>query len=148
MQKKKELRLEDWRAKAVEFFPDLRDLIELEPSPLSLWIELFHVLSIAYDQVPINEDRIGKIYDYASWCFKQPETGNNETDPSSGVAVSLIETIALEPHISDDLHRWMSAETCNDCEPLFRYTLNDEEFENFSTRFHRKKKQFSGPSRL
>jgi hypothetical protein len=54
--KKGAARLEDWRAKAVEFFPDLRDLIEQEPSPLSLWIELLHVLSIAYDQVPINED--------------------------------------------------------------------------------------------
>jgi hypothetical protein len=136
-----ELQLEDWRAKAVEFFPDLRDLIEEETSPLSLWIELYEVLVRAYDRDPIDEDRIRKIYDYASWCFKQPETGNKDTDPSNGVSVSFIEDIPLNQRISEDLHRWMSAETFNDCEPLFRYMLNDEEFQDFSASFHRRKRE-------
>jgi hypothetical protein len=147
-QRRKGEHLQDWQAKALEYFPDLRDLIEQESNPLNLWIELYHVLVIAYDQEPINEDRIGKIYDYASWCLKQPETGNSKTDPSSGVAVSFIEDIPLNRRISDDLYRWMSAETFNDCEPLFRYMLNDEEFKSFSASFHSKKKQFSRPSRL
>jgi hypothetical protein len=146
MSVQEELQLEDWRVKAVKFFPDLRDLIEKETSPLSLWIELYQVLVHAYDRDPIDEDRIRKICDYASWCFKQPETGNKDTDPSSGVAVSFIEDIPLNQRISEDLHRWMSAETFNDCEPLFRYTLSDEEFEQFSASFHSKKNKFDGPS--
>jgi hypothetical protein len=140
--------LDEWRAKALKYFPDLPDLIEHQPSPLSLWVELYEVLVRAYDQEPINEDRIGKIYDYAAWCLRQPNTGSNDTDPSSGVAVSFIEDIPLNQRISEDLHRWMSAETFNDCESLFRYTLNGEEFRNFSTSFHRKKEQFGGPSRM
>jgi hypothetical protein len=140
--------LENWRTKALEYFPDLRELIDQESSPLSLWIELYHVLVIAYDQQPINEERIGKVYDYAAWCLKQPATGNKETDPSSGVAVSFIEDIPLNQRISDDLYRWVSAETFDDCEPLFRCVLNDEEFQRFAADFRRKKKQYGGPSRL
>jgi hypothetical protein len=140
--------LDDWRAKALEHFPDFRDLIEQEPSPLSLWIELYMVLVRAYDQEPINEEQIGKIYDYAAWCLRQPNTGNNDTDPSSGVAVSFIEDIPLNQRISEDLHRWMSAETFDDCESLFRYMLNDEQFQNFSASFHSKRRQFGGPSRM
>ena len=140
--------MEDWRAKAVEYFPELRELIEQESSPLSLWIELYHVLVDAYDEQPINEELIGKVYDYASWCFKQPETGNIETDPANGVAVSFMEDIPLNRRISDDLYRWVSSETFDGCEPLLRYVLNDEEFQRFATDFHRKKKLYSGPSRL
>jgi hypothetical protein len=140
--------VDDWRAKALEYFPDLRDLIEGEASPLSLWIELYWVLVRAYDEEPMNEDRIGKIYDYAAWCLRQPNTGNNDTDASSGVAVAFIEDIPLNQRISEDLYRWMSAETFNDCEPLFRYTLSDEEFQKFTTNFHGKKSKFVGPSRI
>jgi len=100
--------LQDWRAKALEYFPDLRDLIEQERSPLSLWIELYRALVIAYDQQPIDEDRIAKIYEYASWCFQQPETGNIETDPSNGVAVSFIEDIPLDQRFAN-------------CEPILRF---------------------------
>ena len=144
----KGVHLEDWQAKALEYFPELRELIERESNPLSLWIELYHALVIAYDQQPIDDERIGKIYDYASWCFKQPKTGKIETDPSNAVAVSFIEDIPLNRRISDDLFRWVSAETFDDCESLFRYVLNEEEFQRFSADFHRKKKQYGGPSRL
>jgi hypothetical protein len=47
------------------------------------------VLVHAYDR-DLIEDRIRKIYEYASWCFNQPETGDKDTDPSSGVAVSFM----------------------------------------------------------
>jgi hypothetical protein len=99
----------------------------------------------AYDRDPIDEDRIRKIYDYASWCLTQPKTGSNDTDPSSGVEVSFIEPIPLNQRISEDLHRWMSAETFDDCEPLFRYTLDDKQFQDYSASFHRRKRE-SGDS--
>jgi hypothetical protein len=49
------------------------------------------------------------------------------------VSVAFNEDIPLNQRISEDLYRWMSAETFNGCEPLFRYTLNDAEFQDFST---------------
>ena len=78
----------------------------------------------------------------------QPSTANIETDPSNGVAVAFIENIPLDKDISSDLHRWMSLESFADCEPLFRQTLNDEEFKAFSARFYKQKESFNGSSRF
>lgn len=138
--------MENWQAKAIQLLPEFRDLIEQKPSPVSLWIELFFRLQEAYDE--INDERIGRIYDYAAWCLKQPNTGNAETDVSSAAAVGLVETIPLDQRISDDLYRWMSAETFNGCESLFRYHLSDTEFQKFTDDFHRKQKEFNTRPRL
>ena len=140
--------MQDWRAKALEYFPDLRELIEQESGPMGLWIELYHTLLISYEKKPIDDERIGRIYDYAAWCFDQPETGSVETDPSSAVAVSFVEDIPLNQSISDDLHRWMSVESFDGFENLFRYHLSDEQYQKFATDFREKKRQFKGPSRL
>ena len=140
--------MEEWRAKAFEYFPDLHDLIEEETGPMGLWIELRYKLVRTYDKRPLNEEFIGKVYDYASWCLTQPSTGDAFTDPSSAAAVGFIEDISQDQRMSDDLYRWMSAETFDDSESLFRYRLSDEEFERFAANFYKRKKDFNGPSRL
>lgn len=139
--------MEEWRAKAFEYFQDFHDLIEEETGPIGLWIQLRYKLVRAYDKEPLNEEFIGKIYDYASWCLEQPSTGDANTDPSSAVA-GFIEDIPRDERISDDLYRWMSAETFDGSENLFRYSLSDEKFERFAANFHNRKKDFNGPSRL
>ena len=40
--------MEDWRAKAFEYFPEFSDLIEEQDSPIDLWIELYYQLVKAY----------------------------------------------------------------------------------------------------
>ena len=141
--------MENWRAKALERFPELQDLIEEQSGIITLWVELYNALEAAYDERPINEELIGKVYDYAAWCVNQPQDqGAGVEDPSSAAAVGLIESIPLNKHISDDLHRWLSVETFKGCEALFRYHLSDDEYRKFSDDFMSKKKQFSGPSRL
>jgi hypothetical protein len=140
--------LEDWRAKALEIFPDLQDLVEEESGPIDLWIELHYRLVRAYDQQPINEDLIGRIYDYAAWCLAQPSTDVAETDPSSAAAVGLIENLPCDQNISNDLYRWMSTETFDGCEALFRYMISDDEYQLFAADFRRRKKGYDGPSRL
>lgn len=139
--------MENWQAKALQLLPELRDLIEQQPDPMSLWIELFFELKRAYEE-PIDDDRVGKIYEYAGWCLKQPSTGNAETDVYSAAAVGLLETIPLDQRVLHDLYRWMSAETFNGCERLFRYHLSDDEFQNFAHDFRRKQKGFNGRPRL
>ena len=139
--------MEDWRVKALECFPDLRELIEEASGPMGLWIELYIVLVTAYDE-PIDLKRIGKVYDYAGWCFEQPDSGDVETDPSSAASVALVENIPLDKRVSDDLYRWMSTEMFSGFENLFRYHLSDAEYLKFATDFHQRKKQFAGPSRL
>ena len=78
--------------------------------------------------------------DYASWCIQQPDTRDEATDPSSAVAVSFIEDIPLNQRISDDLHRGVSAKSFEGFENLFRYHLDDDEYQKFAADFHRKKK--------
>jgi hypothetical protein len=139
--------LEDWRVKALEYFPDQRELIEQESGPMGLWIELHYLFVTAYDE-PIDLERIAKVYDYAAWCFEQPDTGDADNDPSSAAAVAFIENIPLDKRVSDDLCRWMSAQTFSGFENLFRYHLSDDEYLKFAADFHERKKQFDGPSRL
>ena len=79
--------MEDWRVKALELFPDLRDLIEKQPNAMSLWIELTLLIETVYAEVPVDEERVGRFYDYAAWCLKQPRTESAGTDLSTAVAV-------------------------------------------------------------
>jgi hypothetical protein len=140
--------LEDWETKAMECFPDLLDVIDRNDSPLGLWIDLYIELIKAYEKQPINDDLIGRIYDYAAWCFAQPQTDDVHTDLSSATAVGLIESIPLDKNISADLYRWMSVETFEGCERLFRYHLSDEAYREFHDEFMNKKAKYPRLSRL
>lgn len=140
--------MEAWQTKALEVFPDRRELIEEQPNPMSLWIELTIALGHVYEESPLSDERIEKFYDYAAWCLKQPRTESAETDLSTAVAVCFIEHIPLHPGISDDVYRWLSAESFDGFENLFRYHLSDEEFKKFASEFHAKKKTFKGIPRL
>lgn len=141
--------MENWRAKALEDFPELQDRIEEQTGIVALWIELYKSLEAAYEEQPVNDKLIGKVYDYTAWCIEQPQDqGADIEDPSSAAAVGLIENIPLNKHVSDDLYRWLSVETFEGCETLFRYHLSEDEYRKFSDEFMRKKKEFAGPSRL
>jgi hypothetical protein len=60
----------------------------------------------------------------------------------------LGESLPLDHAVSEDLYRWLSMETFEGCENLFRYHLSDEEYRKFRYDFVRKKKDYPGPSRL
>ena len=141
--------MEDWRAKAQESFPELEyEINRNQGGPAGLWNDLHYALTTAYENHPVNDDLIGRIYDYAAWCFQQPETADAETHLSSAAAVGLIESLPLDQAVSEDLYRWLSMETFAGCESLFRYHLSDEEYRKFHDNFVRKKKDYSGPSRF
>jgi hypothetical protein len=109
---------------------------------------LFSLLSRAYEGQPFNDDLIGRIYDYAAWCFAQPQRENAENDLSSATAVGLIEDIPLDRKVSEDLYRWMSIESFEGFENLFRYHLGEDEYRVFHDEFMLTKKTYSGPSRI
>ena len=141
--------MEDWQAKALECFPELEYAINRnQGGPLGLWADLHYALTTAYENRPVNDDLIGRIYDYAAWCFRQPKAEAAETDLSSAAAVGLIESLPLDHAVSEDLYRWLSMETFEGCENLLRYHLSDDEYQKFRDDFVRKKKDYSGPSRL
>ena len=104
---------------------------------------------MAYEEQPVNDNVIARIYDYASWCFAQPEKEDDETDLSDAAAFGLIENIPLEKRATDDLYRWMSVESFLGFENLFRYHLDTEDaYRKFHDEFMEKKKSYSGPSRI
>ena len=144
--------MQDWRAKAIELFPDVPDVEEVVTEPSStlfdLWLELYFVLVDCYQEKPTNDVLIGRIYGFASWCLAYPRTEDAETDVSSATAVGLIEPLPLDKQVLDDLHRWVSVETFQGCESLFRYHLSDAEYRKFSSEFLSKKKLLNGQSRL
>jgi hypothetical protein len=141
--------LEDWLSKLLDVFPKLiKDFERYDVSPGSIWIVLDTALHSAYEDEPSNDDLIGRIYDYAAWCFAQPETGDLENDLSSATAVGFIESIPLDPKVSGDLYRWMSIKSFLGFENLFRYHLEEDAYRKFHDQFMEKKKGYSGSSRI
>lgn len=141
--------MEDWLSKALDMFPELEEKFEhANMTPMGFWIELCFALEEAYSSHPIKEDLIARIYDYAAWCFEQPQSNSAETDLSTTVALCLIEHLPENQAIAADLYRWMSVESFDDFENIFRYHLSEDQYITFRNGFMRKKKTFTGPSRL
>jgi hypothetical protein len=140
--------MDEWQEKAFDLFPELRDEIDrYQPyGPTGLWIDLFNKLQRAYDEEPVNDEMIKRIYGFAVWCFEQPSTNSVETDLPSAAAMGLIEDIPLDTRVANDLYRWMSVEAFDGFENLFRYHLSESEYGAFREEFMRKKKDFSGDS--
>jgi hypothetical protein len=143
--------MDEWLAKAWDLFPELEGHLfnhHSHDTPVDLWIDLDNLLGMAYDETPSNDDLIGRIYDYADWCFKQPESDHAEI-LSSAAAFGLIENIPLNLKAADDLYRWMSIESFQGFESLFRYHLDTEDaYCRYRDEFMRKKQTYSGPSRI
>src|SRR5258706_6817385 len=145
------VKMEYCLTRAIECLPELEDQVT-EPQritgPMSLWIDIWFLLVEAYDVTPINDDLIRRIYDFAAWCLDQPSTSDIETDLASTVAVAFIEDIPLEKRVSEDLHRWMSAESLKGFEHLFRYHLSNDEYRQFVEDFRTRKRPSDPPPRL
>jgi hypothetical protein len=138
----------DWEFKALETLPELKDQMNNNRlGPAGLWIELHNALTLAYDADPVDDNLIGRIYDYASWCFRQPETNDAETDLSSATAVGLIENLPLNYAVASDLYRWLSVESFEGFENLLRCHLSEEDYQKFRVDFLEKKQNYSVPSR-
>ncbi len=141
--------MEDWRSKALALFPELEyEITRNQGGPIGLWPELYFALTAAYQETPANEDLIGRIYDYAAWCLQQPETGDLESDLSNAMAVGFIEDLPLDRNVSADLYRRLSLETFEGCESLFRHHLSEDEYRKLRSDFIRRKKDFTGRSRI
>jgi hypothetical protein len=141
--------MEDWQLKALSTFPELEyEINRNQGGPLSLWDDLNLTLEKAYQETPINEDLIRRVYDYAAWCLRQPGGENTENDLASATAVGLIESLPLDARISGDLYRWMSVETFEGCENLFRHHVSQEQYCRLRDNFLRKKEGFAGPSSI
>lgn len=115
---------------------------------MALWSDLYLKLENAYREQPINENLIGRIYDYAAWCLQQPQTKDRESDLPDAVAIGFIEDLPRDRRVAGDLYRWLSVETFEGCKVLFRYHLSEDEYQKLHREFLSRKKDYSGPTRL
>lgn len=142
--------MEYWLEKAAELLPEFEEIITSAPSPMALWIDLHFALVKAYETSPLDADLIGRIYEFAAWCLSQPSTPDADasSDLATSVAVAFIEHLPLDRKVAEDLHRWMSIETFQGFESLFRYHLSDSEYEQFAQDFAGRKKPSDPPPRI
>ncbi len=140
--------MDEWQKVAQQFFPEIADKMHLDGGIHGLWSDLYLQLLRAYDASPVNDELIGRIYDYANWCFNHPQTNDPSVDLSSATAVGFVEDLPLDQRVSEDLYRWLSVETFEGCKNLFRYHLSEEQYRAFAEQFKHKKENYAGPSRL
>ena len=133
--------MDEWQSEALKTFPELQGQINRAHGGIhNLWADIFSAMAAAYRATPMNEDFIRRVYEYAAWCVRQPQTTDAETDLPSATAVGFLENLPLDQQVFGDLHRWLSVETFEGCKTLFRCHLSEEEYSNLHDDFIRKKK--------
>jgi hypothetical protein len=80
--------------------------------------------------------------------FVDQKREKKENTLARAAAVGFLETLPLSKSISDDLHRWITMETFEGSEVLFRYHLSDDEYRTFAREFASRKNQYLGHARL
>jgi hypothetical protein len=119
-----------WKRKAIEFLPELKNVIETHPNPMSLWIELHQQLISHYLLEP-RDDFISRFYQYARWCFFEAKN----PDLANAVACAFYEHISTDKNLRDDLHRWLSRPDFSALSEAFRHLLQPDEFAEFEKNF-------------
>jgi hypothetical protein len=123
-----------WRQVGIEKIPRCQRIFEEADSAMRLWIDLWFPLVDAH-RSPADEELIGQIYDYASWCWKE----SRNYDTRTAVACAFYEHLPLEPSVRRQVGKWLSAEEFDGLKEVFRYHLTAKEHAEFSREFHAQK---------
>ena len=114
--------MEEWRSRAIETFPELRaELDDADEifSPYALWFELLPLVAEAHRES--DDDRLRRIYGYASWSFEQGG------DLANAVAVSFYEHLLDEQWMRPLALPWLNARVVLTVRPLWSDGLSAEE---------------------
>jgi len=106
--------MDEWQSEALKTFPELQGQVNRTHGGIhGLWADIYSAMVAAYRATPANDDFIRRVYEYAAWCVRQPQTGDAETDLSNATAVG--------------------------CKTLFLYHMSEEEYGKLHSDFIRKK---------
>ena len=115
-----------WRRKAIELFPDLRQLFSRpETSPYDVFFELLPRCREAHERN--DEAELAKIYGYATWCARQP--AKTLWNPAG---VSFYEHIVDCPQARQEFHRWVEPDVFDDVSSLLEWRLGPERFRDLA----------------
>jgi hypothetical protein len=112
----------DWRERAIEVFPELREELADEDeifSPNALWFELLPLARDAHRAG--NEDLFRRIYGYAAWSWDE---GGEFTN---AVAVSFYEHLLDEAWMRPLVVPWLSPRVVSGIRPLWAERLTADE---------------------
>jgi hypothetical protein len=118
-----------WRAKALERFPELRDVIASSDTVMAFWIELHLAFNDAYRKEPPDESLIARVYSFADWCDLAPRNPDAGRDPMTAVSVVFYEGIPRFKPARDDMPRWFRYSEVANNRQMFSYLIGDEEYE-------------------
>ncbi len=110
-----------YRRKAIEYLPELRDLIQQADSPTALWIDVADRCHVAYENG--EADLIDRIYAFADWCL-----ASSNVDVASATAIGFYEHLTLDPLMRADIPRRFSHAQFHELKSLFAYHLDEKRF--------------------
>jgi hypothetical protein len=123
----------DWKTAALAIVPDLAGEIEKAETPYLLWIDLHQAFRGAYNP-PRNDALIGQIYQYAKWCFDQPQGDRYQDDIKTCVCLCFYQNIPLLPPARDELGKWLAPEDFSALEFVLRFH-GDDAFEPIAAQY-------------
>jgi hypothetical protein len=123
--------MSQWRRKAIEIVPPLKQEIEEANSPMALWIDLNFQLEYAYEKEPPEEKLIDQIYFYAHWCLREARND----DIFTAVVYGFYEHVLTHAKVRQDLPRRMSRKDFLALDGYLAYHLTEEEFMKYETEF-------------
>lgn len=116
-----------WRRKALETFPERRDVVLRATGPYVLFADLFGELRAAYTQEPPNARLIERVYSFAEWCFAPKQNPNLR----NAAAVSFYEHVPDFGPARADLARRFTPAMWQELQPLLFQMLPEDSYEAF-----------------
>lgn len=125
----------DWREKAEEMLPELKEHIKSAETPMGLWIEIRLAFEKAY-RLPHNESFIRRTYQFASWSMMQPEGEGEDAGKHlpTCAAVCFYEHLPVFKPARDDLSRWMTRQQVLNMKSIFLYHTTEADFNKLLSR--------------
>src|SRR5438093_1321124 len=125
-----------WRRVAIEKIPRYRMLIEHSESIGMLWVDLWCRFVRAHSD-PIDEELIGQIYDYASWCAASPDP-----DTRTAGVLSFYEDLPKYSVVRKQMAKWLTTEEFSGMAEVFRYHLcSEKEYKEFVREFYEQRER-------
>lgn len=121
--------MQEWKRKALEILPEIKDDILESDNPMYLWIMVVLAFDEAYEE-PRNESFIKRVYDYEEWCLEQDEGETAEEHLPTCVVTAFWEHIPTNQAAREDMPRWFSLEDVLANQHFFSYHLTDENFQD------------------
>jgi hypothetical protein len=135
----------NWRQEALRLLPELAEVIREAENPYLLWIALRLVFEDAYSSLPQNYSIIGRIYEFARWCYSQPRGETAEDDLLTCVFVCFFEHIADSKEAREDLARWLSPEDFDVLSGVLEATMTECDFRHLSGQFRDRQGDVAAP---